>query len=275
MLALSPLFSTTYGWPSEDLIQKNVQLDCNDFSNEVEENSYNPFLDFPTYNDKQNEFEPANSTSSGGLVNGGSANSLLVTKKLNHNFSERHRRKRVNDLYGFLRSLLPMSSDPKKKVSIPGTVSRALKYIPELQKEVEILIRKKQKLSSYSSSKANLSQEVTKHRSCRDSTMERKASIVSSVRVLETKEAVIQLISSTDDHMIKRKEIGLLSKVLECLEQEEHGFVLLNATTFRSSGEAMSLSILHLQLQGDKTIDTERLKEKLYSFNQQSDLCLL
>ncbi|KAI3788337.1 hypothetical protein L2E82_01098 [Cichorium intybus] len=249
MLALSPLFSTTYGWPSEDLIQKNVQLDCNDFSKEVEENSYNPFLDFPMYNDKQKDFEPANSTSFGGLINGGSADSLLVTKKLNHNFSERHRRKRVNDLYGFLRSLLPMSSDPKKKVSIPGTVSRALKYIPELQKEVEVLIRKKEKLSSYSSSKANLRQEVTKHRSCRDSTVERKASIVSSVRVLETKEAVIQLISSTD-HMIKKKETGLLSKVLECLEHEEDGFILLNATTFRSSGEAMSLSTLHLQVQG-------------------------
>ncbi|KAI3788335.1 hypothetical protein L2E82_01096 [Cichorium intybus] len=273
MLALSPLFSTTYGWPSEDLIQKNVERDCNDISKEVEANSYDPFLDFHKYDDTQHDFTPENSTSSGGLVNGGSADPLLVVKKLNHNASERHRRKRVNDLYAFLRSLLPLSSDQKKKVSIPGTVSRALKYIPELQKEVEILIRKKEKLSSYSSSKASLRQEGMKHKSCRDSTIERKASVVSSVRVLGAKEVVIQLISSTD-HMINRKEIGLLSKVLECLEQED-GFILLNATTSRSSGEAMSISTLHLQVQGDDTIDAERLKEKLSSFHHQSDLHLL
>ncbi|KAI3525986.1 hypothetical protein L1887_05125 [Cichorium endivia] len=275
MLALSPLFSTTYGWPSGDLIQNNVQLDCNDISIEVEANSYNPLLDFPIYDDNHHDdFAPENSTSSGGLVNGGSADPLLVVKKLNHNASERHRRKRVNDLHAFLRSLLPMSSDQKKKVSIPGTVSRALKYIPELQKEVEILIRKKEKLSSYSSSKASLKQEGMKHTSCRDSKIERKASVVSSVRVLGAKEAVIQLISSTD-HMIKKKETGLLSKVLEFLEQEEDGFILLNATNFRSSGEVTSLSTLHLQVQGDNIIDTERLQEKLCSFYQQADLRLL
>ncbi|KAI3525987.1 hypothetical protein L1887_05126 [Cichorium endivia] len=268
MLSLSPLFPTTYGWPSEDLIRKNVQLDCNDISKEVEANSYNnPFLDFHKYDDTQHDRAPENSTSSEGIVNGGSADHpLLVVKKLNHNASERHRRKRVNDLYAFLRSLLPMSSDPKKKVSIPGTVSRALKYIPELQKEVEILIRKKEKLSSYSSSKASLKQEDMKHTSCRDSKIERKASVVSSVRVLGAKEAVIQLISSTD-HMIKRKETGLLSMVLECLEQED-GFILLNATTFRSSGEAMTFSTLHLQVQGDNTKEIERLKENICSFHQ-------
>ncbi|KAI3525989.1 hypothetical protein L1887_05128 [Cichorium endivia] len=274
MLALSPLFSTTYGWPSEDVIQKNVERDCNDISKEVEANSYYPFLDFHTYDDTQHDFAPESSTSSGRLVNGGSADPLLVVKKLNHNASERHRRKKVNDLYAFLRSLLPMSSDQKKKVSIPGTVSCALKYIPELQKEVEVLIRKKEKISSYSSSKTNLRQEGMKHKSCKDSTIQRKASVVTSVRVLGAKEAVIQLISSTD-HTIERKEIGLLSKVLECLEQEENGFVLLNATAFRSSGEAMSLSTLHLQVQGDDTIDVERLKEKLSSFHHQSDLHLL
>ncbi|MFS7904157.1 hypothetical protein Hanom_Chr01g00032701 [Helianthus anomalus] len=37
----------------------------------------------------------------------------------------------------------------KKKVSIPGTISRGLKYIPKLQKEVDTLKRKKEKLSSH------------------------------------------------------------------------------------------------------------------------------
>lgn len=127
---------------------------------------------------------------------------------------------------------------PQKKVSIPGTVSRALKYIPELQKEVEKLKHKKKKLSSYSSSKVHLSQEVVKMQ---------KSSLVSSVSVLGATEAVIQLISS-NDHMSKRKEIVFLSKVLEYLEQEEDGLVLLNATNFKCSGEEMALCTLHIQV---------------------------
>ncbi|CAH1429613.1 unnamed protein product [Lactuca virosa] len=263
MLSLSPLFSTTYGWPSEDPIQNNVQRDCNDISIEAEANSCKSLLDFDTYEDIQHDFSAENSNSSGGFVNGYLANPMV--KKLNHNASERHRRKRVNELYGFLRSLLPISSDQKKKVSIPGTVSRALKYIPELQKEVEKLKHKKEKLSSYSSSKAHLSREVLKMQ---------KSSLVSSVRVLGATEAVIQLISS-DDHMSKRKEIVFLSKVLEYLEQEEDGFILLNATNFKCSGEEMALSTLHIQVQGDNDIDAERLMEKLSSFHQLSDRLLL
>ena len=108
MLALSPTqFSPIYGWPSEDLIQQ----ECNDISIEAEANSYKSFLDFPTYNDIHHDFAHENSTSSGGIANGDFSNPML--KKLNHNASERDRRKRVNNLYAFLRSVLPISSDQK------------------------------------------------------------------------------------------------------------------------------------------------------------------
>lgn len=135
----------------------------------------------------------------------------------------------------------------QKKVSIPGTVSRALKYIPELQKEVETLIRKKEKLSSYSSSKAYLTEEGMKNKMGKDAKIETNSSFVSSVRVLGAKKAVIQLISSKD-HIHKRKEIGFLSTVLKYLEEEEDGFVLLNSTTFKSLGEGMLFSTLHIQV---------------------------
>ncbi|KAL7597622.1 hypothetical protein Lser_V15G26211 [Lactuca serriola] len=270
MQALSPLFSSNFAWPSEDLIPNHFQLDGNDLSIDVEANSYKSFLGFHTYEDIQHDFSNENSNSSGGLVNDDYANPLMVVKKLNHNASERHRRKRVNDLYAFIRSLLPISTDQKKKVSIPGTVSRALKYIPELQKEVETLIRKKEKLSSYSSSKAYLTEEGMKNKMGKDAKIETNSSFVSSVRVLGAKEAVIQLISSKD-HMHKRKEIGFLSTVLKYLEEEEDGFVLLNSTTFKSLGEGMLFSTLHIQVHGDNIIDAERLKEKLCSFYQQSD----
>ncbi|KAJ9543942.1 hypothetical protein OSB04_023649 [Centaurea solstitialis] len=258
MLALTPppVFPTTYGWPClEDLItQNNPQqgYNCN------EANSYYNSLthDFPTYDQMKNDFPPESIS----LDNGGTGD----TKKRDHNASERDRRKKVNDLYAFLRSLLPMSSDQKKKVSIPGTVSRALKYIPELQKEVETLICKKKRLSYSSTEEDYLS---IKKQSSKDAIIKTKSSVVSSVNALSDKEAVIQLISSTD-HMSKNKEIGFLSKTIEYLEQEEDGIVLLNATTFKCLGEGMLLNTLHVQVQGDYIIEAEKLKEKLCVFHQ-------
>ncbi|KAL6900949.1 hypothetical protein ACP4OV_005625 [Aristida adscensionis] len=67
-------------------------------------------------------------------------------RKLSHNAYERGRRKQVNELYSSLRSLLP-DADHTKKLSIPTTVSRVLKYIPELQKQVESLERRKKELA--------------------------------------------------------------------------------------------------------------------------------
>ncbi|MFS7904156.1 putative transcription factor bHLH family [Helianthus anomalus] len=109
MLALSPpLFSTTYGWPMEDqLIANNLPYDCN------EENSYSPLLDLHVHDQINHKSVTGHSTSSGGAVNSGDGDNMMVEKKLNHNASERHRRKRVNELYAFLRSLLPISSDQK------------------------------------------------------------------------------------------------------------------------------------------------------------------
>ncbi|XP_076893667.1 transcription factor ORG2-like [Bidens hawaiensis] len=275
MLALSPpLFYTTYGWPLENITPQNLQHECNNITTNFEANSYNPLVDFYTYNQIQHDFAPENSisVSSEGTTNENAGEPMKMAKKLNHNASERDRRKKVNELYLFLRSLLPMSTDQKKKVSIPQTVSRALKYIPELQKEVEALIRKKEKLSSYSSTSNNRSQDYLriKKRSDKSVILKRKSSVISSVRVLNEKEAVIQLISSTE-HLSKNiKDVGFLSKIVEYFEHEED-VVLLNATTIKGSGEGMTLSTLHFQAQGDKKIETERLKEKLHFFHQQSD----
>nr|XP_043611372.1 transcription factor ORG2-like [Erigeron canadensis] len=282
MLALSPpLFSTTtYGWPLEDLvITQNHQKSYN-YCDDIEANSYDqPILDddhIATYDqmNKHDHFTPENSISSGVAVNGGTGDDTTVSKKLNHNASERDRRKRVNDLYSFLRSLLPLSSDQKKKVSIPGTVSRALKYIPELQKEVEALSRKKEKLSSYSLTTAikGGTQEPV-------GTIKTDSSVVCSVSVLGDKEVVIQLISPADDqcHTIKKNNnddiiISSLSKVLNYIEEEEDELVLLGATTFKSSGQGrLLINTLHLQVQGDHhRIEAEKLRLKLCSFYQQN-----
>ncbi|KAD3336263.1 hypothetical protein R6Q59_028511 [Mikania micrantha] len=264
MLALSPpLFSTTHGWALEDLITQNLSHDCN------EANSYNPLVDFHTYDQIRQDFAPEYSNSSGEAAINGIGDQLMAAKKLNHNASERDRRKRVNDLYAFLRSLLPISSDEKKKLSIPRTVSRVLKYIPELQNEVHMLRRKKEKLSSCSTSTTNTRQAHfdIKKQSEEDTIVKTKSSVISSVSILGDKEAIIQLISSSDQ-MNMNKETNLLSKVLEYLEQEENELVLINATTFKCSGQRMLLNTLHLRAQGYRKIDAETLKQKLVAFHQ-------
>ncbi|XP_076958202.1 transcription factor ORG2-like [Bidens hawaiensis] len=255
MLALSPpLFSTTYGWPVEDnLIANNLSYDCN------EANSYSPLPDFHIHDQIKHTSVPGYSNSSGGAANSGSGDNMTVERKINHNASERVRRKKVNELSAFLRSLLPVSSDQKKKISIPGTVSRALKYIPELQKEVEILKRKKEKLSSSSTVTGNTRQDNQEQRGIK------KQSEKVLVNIVGDKEVVIQLISSADP---MNKKIHLLSKVLEYLEQDEDGLVLENATSFKGLGEGVLLSTLHLQVQVDHKIEAKKLNEKLHTFYQ-------
>ncbi|KAG2594240.1 protein IRON-RELATED TRANSCRIPTION FACTOR 2-like isoform X1 [Panicum virgatum] len=86
-----------------------------------------------------------NPTSSGGYGSGGGSGGSH--RKHSHNAYERDRRKQLNELYSSLRSLLP-DADHTKKLSIPTTVSRVLKYIPELQKQVDNLERRKKELTN-------------------------------------------------------------------------------------------------------------------------------
>ncbi|GJY69618.1 transcription factor ORG2-like protein [Tanacetum coccineum] len=196
--------------------------------------------------------------SSGISANSGGDENLVV-KKYDHNAGERDRRKRVNNLYQCLGSLLPVAGDQKlnayilhsllqkKKVSIPGIVSRAVKYIPELQKEVEALKLKKENILPCSSPNSRQEGQAIKKQRCGGAITRRNSWLVSSVNVLGDKEVVIQLTSLTD-RMSMNKENGFLSKVLENLENGEYGFVLLNATTMKCSGEGIVLNTLHLQV---------------------------
>jgi hypothetical protein len=85
---------------------------------------------------------PANNA---GTSSGGSSSH----RKISHNAYERDRRKQLNELYSSLRSLLP-DTDHSKKLSIPITVTKVLKYIPELQKQVDALEKKKELLTGAS-----------------------------------------------------------------------------------------------------------------------------
>ncbi|KAJ7972130.1 Transcription factor ORG2 [Quillaja saponaria] len=112
MLALSsvpdPLFSNNInGWP----LDEPRSQDHNYYAN-----------NYKAIHQQVDQLESEKSTPT--AISGGDTH-MAVKMKLNHNASERDRRK-------------------KKKLSIPATVSRALlKYLPELQQQVEELINKK------------------------------------------------------------------------------------------------------------------------------------
>ncbi|KAG2687342.1 hypothetical protein I3760_09G046900 [Carya illinoinensis] len=175
-----------------------------------------------------------------------------MVKKFNHNASERDRRKKMNGLYSSLRSLLP-EADQMKKLSIPTTVSRVLKYIPELQKQVVGLIQNKEELLSMISSQADIetqNQQINQPKTIARSSL----STVSASRLNDT-EVMIQISTSKINDTP-------LSEIL--LSLEEVGVLLLNVSSFESFGGRVFYG-LHLQGERNQRLECEILSEKLMS----------
>ncbi|KAK3166523.1 hypothetical protein QOZ80_1AG0046850 [Eleusine coracana subsp. coracana] len=160
-----------------------------------------------------------NATSSGG-------SGSRSCGKLSHNAYERDRRKELNELYSSLRSLLP-DADHTKKMSIPTTVCRVLKYIPELQKEVDNLERKKKELT-----KAN----------CKAGLVDTSGSTtpIVSATCLNNMEIIVQvsLLCNVATTTLP------LSKCIEVLEKE--GLHLISSSAY-STFENRTFYTLHLQ----------------------------
>ncbi|CAO1943072.1 unnamed protein product [Urochloa humidicola] len=160
-------------------------------------------------------------TSSGDGSGGGSGSH----RKLSHNAYERDRRKQLNELYSSLRSLLPDADHTK--LSIPTTVSRVLKYIPELQKQVDNLEKRKKELTN-----ANCKPGVLK-------TTEIIAPIVSATCLNDT-EIMVQV--------SLRNNVAAttlpLSKCIKVLENE--GLHLISSSTY-STFDNKTFYSLHLE----------------------------
>ncbi|XP_034225828.1 transcription factor ORG2-like isoform X2 [Prunus dulcis] len=248
MLALSPPSFSTIGWPLEDPKSHDQNYFYRDsFTDQIAES----FLHIlPS---QLPQVEPARSTPST-TVSGEYAGVSTMVKKLNHNASERDRRQKINSLYSSLRSLLPTD---QMKLSIPNTISRVVKYIPELQKQVEGLIRKREELLVRISKQEDqeLHEEKQMKSTAGKSTAGSSLSAVSTYR-LNDREVAIQ-ISTLKTHN------NLLSEIL--LNLEEEGLQILNASSFESSGERVFYN-LHLQVERSYRLECENLSEKLMSF---------
>ncbi|KAJ7976621.1 Transcription factor ORG2 [Quillaja saponaria] len=162
-----------------------------------------------------------------------------MTKKLNHNANERDRRKKINCLCSSLRSLLP-STDHMKKLSIPATVSHVVKYIPELQQQVEGLMKKKEELllRICGRDEGDILGINKESQTQNAATNNYNSSCVSSASWISDNELVIH-ISSNKIHGTP------LSEILPCFEKD--GLLLLNAFTFESFGGRIFYN-LHFQV---------------------------
>ncbi|KAL8041317.1 hypothetical protein ABFX02_10G157100 [Erythranthe guttata] len=192
-----------------------------------------------------------NSSRTNPKINGVDGNKTV--KKLNHNASERDRRKKINNLYSSLRSLLP-NEDQSRKLSIPATVSRVVKYIPEIQKEVERLTHKKEILTSKIASSSSSSSSFGLKKQNRSNNI--NSSAVTATQIGE-REIVFQI--SKADY---QKRVLLISEAVTTFEEE--GFLLTNATSFQSFDGRIFFN-LHIQAQGShQVMSAEILKEKLW-----------
>nr|VDD09650.1 unnamed protein product [Brassica oleracea] len=149
--------------------------------------------------------------------------------------------RKINSLFSSLRSCLP-ASDQTKKLSIPQTVSRSLKYIPELQEQVKKLIQKKEELLVRVSGQRAIEHYVEPQ----PKAVARYVSTISATK-LGDNEVMVQ-ISSSKNHNFS------ISNVLSGLEED--GFVLVDVSSSRYHGEWLFYS-LHLQM-GNK--DNHKLK---------------
>ncbi|KAL5059239.1 hypothetical protein RYX36_030843 [Vicia faba] len=176
----------------------------------------------------------------------------LMVKKLNHNASERDRRKKINSLISSLRSLLP-NDDQTKKMSIPVTISRVLKYIPELQKHVEGLTKKKEELLSRISRQEYA---VNKESQRKIVSNNYNSSFVVSTSRLNDSEIAVH-ISSYEAY----KKIPL-SEILMCLE--DNGLFLLNSSSSKTFGGRLFYN-LHFQVDKTQRLECDDLIQKLWS----------
>ncbi|TQE05888.1 hypothetical protein C1H46_008571 [Malus baccata] len=242
MLASSPPLFSTFGWPlDQDSISHEYHnyFYSNDITTTNDDQTADSFRHLLPCHHPQVDLDRYTPSTT---VTGDYSSVCPMAKKLNHNASERDRRKKISNLYASLRSLLP--ADQTKKLSIPNTISRALKYIPELQKQVEGLNRKREELLSRASK-----QEDAMHEEKKIKTTARSSQSAVSTYRLNDREVAIQ-ISTFKTHN------NLLSEIVQHLEEE--GLELENASFFESYGGRVFYN-LHLQV--DRTYRLECEKE--------------
>ncbi|XP_021744568.1 transcription factor ORG2-like [Chenopodium quinoa] len=265
MLAMSPLCPTNLGWEYPlDLDTNQALFDNLDFdfdtmflanisSSQAQDCEVNHQV---SSDDHGKRSESPQGTSSTDQLD----NNPLLSKKLNHNASERDRRKKINNMYSSLRASLP-GIDQRKKLSIPSTIARALEYIPQLQKQIEDLIHKKEVFTSKMSIMLGNSGEFVLEQDQKNCIIKETTKSCSiSANKLGDKEMVIQI--STFERVS-------ISEVL--LHLEKNGCIVIDVSSFQSFGGTTFYSI-HLWMEGSNVVSFEKMNVELSSLLQMKQM---
>ncbi|KAF9591653.1 hypothetical protein IFM89_005234 [Coptis chinensis] len=239
---LSPVFPTLELSLEDQLSNKNVRTSNDQIMNFncKEWSTINSFgCSSPYRHTLQNSMHSGATTS-------GDPSKPSTTKKLNHNASERDRRKKLNNLYSTLRSLLP-KSETLKKLSNPSTLSQVLKYIPELQSQVERLVQKKEEILLCLSKLNDFSKRKE------DSISQFSPTVFT--RRINDRQVLIQICT----YKVNKSPFY---EVLHNLEGED--LQVLNASVFAAC-ENRVIYTLHLQVKDTQNVEFEVLKEKILS----------
>ncbi|XP_073025252.1 transcription factor bHLH160-like [Primulina eburnea] len=175
-----------------------------------------------------------------------------VAKKMVHNAKERIRRMKINASFLAIRALLPDSRRSKKRWSAPSIVDRVLKYIPELQNEIQELDSKKQSYQQHESS--------SKKNENPTSNLDEDRSI--SISRVDRNEAIVQICMPRNDERKDSVFANMLRKV------EDEGYFINSASTLGVC-ESRICHHLHIQVNGNLSEDedyVEELREKLLSW---------
>ncbi|KAL0422281.1 UNVERIFIED_CONTAM: Transcription factor [Sesamum latifolium] len=183
----------------------------------------------------------------------------VVAKKLDHNAKERIRRMKLNASYLALRSLLPDSRRSKKRWSAPAIVERVLKYIPELENEVEALRSKKENILQQSSSASKKKKKINASAQHQNLTV--------CVNKINQEEAVVQVCMGTGEDDDEDGEVVAFTNLLQTVEDE--GICSIKSASTVHVCEGRICCHLHIQVNqssSEAEVYIEELKDKIISW---------
>ncbi|ONK71501.1 uncharacterized protein A4U43_C04F9300 [Asparagus officinalis] len=229
MLPLSPSIVEAFEWQLEENMIN--ELHCDDLFADYNLNETDTSMSMSSLSPRRQDTDHDD----------GKKKISNAVKKSSQHAYERDRREKLNKLYSSLRELLP--KDKRKKLSIPCTIARVLKYIPELQKCVERLKSSREELLLRASNDEFDS-------NCDKGMMN---PVISAI-CLSKREIMIQICIFNTSSMIT------FSKIIKILEREE--LQLLNATT-HTTHDDKTLYSLHLQEDGKTKISPDKEETKV------------
>ncbi|KAK4487528.1 hypothetical protein RD792_005827 [Penstemon davidsonii] len=178
----------------------------------------------------------------------GTSSSSFVKKKLDHNAKERIRRMKLNASYLALRALLPDSRRSKKRWSAPSIVDKVLKYIPEVENEIQELESKKQNINvQLAIAAAAKNKNKKKINDDNDQNIDQYPTI--SVNEINKGQVIVQICMSRDNYHMQGGGILLaFTSLLQRVEDDPQALFCIKSVSSVYVCETRTCYHLHIQV---------------------------